>query len=138
MPAVQCAVCHPSMGANNEPGRLTAVLQSPITSKLADSSCCCHRRRQKKRPASAAHRRAATWLPATAVVALLLLIVRSLPGTEAAGFWGLGSGRAGRGFPVGSDGPDDGDMAEVFAKFQEEQVHTLHRPCSQRGSSRAH
>ncbi|CBN74710.1 expressed unknown protein [Ectocarpus siliculosus] len=57
-----------------------------------------------------------------AVVALLLLIVRSLPGAEAAGFWGLGSGRAGHGFLVGSDGPDDDDMAEVFAKFQEEQL----------------
>ncbi|CAM9589602.1 unnamed protein product [Ectocarpus sp. 6 AP-2014] len=109
------------MEANNEPGRLTAVLQSTITSKLADRSCCCRCRRQKKRTA-AVYGRAATWLPATAVVALLLLIVRSLPGAEAAGFWGLGSGRAGHGFPVGSDGPDDDDMAEVFAKFQEEQL----------------
>ncbi|CAB1109169.1 unnamed protein product [Ectocarpus sp. CCAP 1310/34] len=108
------------MEANNEAGQLTAVLQSPIASKLADRSCCCHRRRQRKRTA-AVYRRAATWLPATAVVALLLLIVRSSPGAEAAGSWGLGGGRAGRGFPVGSDGPDDDDMAEVFAKFQEEQ-----------------
>ncbi|CAM9810247.1 unnamed protein product [Ectocarpus sp. 12 AP-2014] len=109
------------MEANNEAGQLAAVLPSTITSMLADSSCCCHRRRQRKRTA-AVYGRATTWLPATAVVALLLLIVRSSPGAAAAGFWGLRSGRAGRSFPVGSDGPDDDDMAEVFAKFQEEQL----------------
>lgn len=95
--------------------------QQPYTANNAvDKHRCCLRR---KRSACSA---TSTW---STTGLLLLLLSCFSPPAEAAGLWGLGGGGAAkRGVGGQSVDSSDGDMDEVFAKLQREQVQQQHAP----------